>query len=65
MHNCPGPECDAQVPYEMLACRRHWFQVPMRIRNLVYAAWDRGAGAGSDEHTNAIEQAIAHMRPLG
>jgi hypothetical protein len=33
MHDCPGPGCEAQVPYDMLACRRHWYQVPRNIRS--------------------------------
>jgi hypothetical protein len=64
MHRCPGPGCDAQVPYEMLACRRHWYQVPRAIRNAIYHAWADGAGSGSDEHLAAMDAAIARMRPL-
>ncbi len=64
MHECPGPECEAQVPYEMLACRRHWYQVPRAIRNAVYSTWDSGAGAGSREHLAAMDKAISTMRPL-
>jgi len=63
-HDCPGPGCKAKVPYEMLACRRHWRQVPQRLQNRVYATWKDGDGAGSGEHTEAIEAAIATMRPL-
>lgn len=64
MHNCPGPGCKAQVPYEMLACRSHWYQVPRAIRNAVYSAWAGGAGAGSHEHLTAMDKAISTMRPL-
>ena len=64
MHICPGPGCEAQVPYEMLACSRHWYQVPRALRNAVYVTWRRGAGAGSAAHLAAIEAAVARMRPL-
>jgi hypothetical protein len=47
----------------MLACGRHWRQVTPATQRRVYAAWQRGAGAGSDEHMQAIDQAIAEMRP--
>lgn len=63
MHTCPGPQCTAQIPYEMLACRRHWYQVTREIRSLVWRTWRGGAGAGSPEHANAIRLAVADMRP--
>ena len=63
-HRCPGPDCDKQVPPDMLACPRHWYQVPRPLRSAVYRAWDDGAGAGSPEHTAAIGAAIGKMRPL-
>jgi len=56
MHNCPGPGCDAQVPY--------WYQVPRPLRIAVYRAWADGAGAGSAEHVAAMDAAVARMRPL-
>lgn len=64
MHACPGPECEEQIPYEMLACRRHWYQVPKAVRNAVYGAWKDGAGAGTLAHLNAMNRAIAAMTPL-
>jgi hypothetical protein len=63
-HKCPGPDCDAEVPYEMLACSRHWYQVPRAIRAAVWRAWADGAGAGTEAHSAAIVAAIARMRPL-
>jgi hypothetical protein len=48
----------------MLACSRHWYQVPQRIRSKVWAAWNNGAGAGSAAHRKAITDAMTHMKPL-
>lgn len=62
-HICPAPQCDARIPFNMLACRRHWYQVPKPLRDAVWRAWDNGRGAGSAEHTAAIFAAIARMRP--
>lgn len=60
-HDCPGPECAAQVPQHMLACRRHWFQVPRKIRMRVWDAYhDQPNGT---EHTQAMREAIAAMTP--
>jgi hypothetical protein len=64
MHICPGPECEKEIPYEMLACSRHWYQVPKPLRSAVYHAWDNGNGAGSAEHTAAMDAAIRRMTPL-
>jgi hypothetical protein len=61
-HTCPGPRCEEQIPYELLACRRHWYQVPKPARNAVYGAWKNGAGAGTTAHTRAMEAAIKRMR---
>jgi hypothetical protein len=48
----------------MLACSRHWYQVPRPVRNAVWRAWRNGAGAGTEAHQLAMHLAIADMRPL-
>jgi hypothetical protein len=48
----------------MLACSRHWYQVPKPIRAAVYRAWRGGQGAGTEAHANAMRAAIRTMRPL-
>lgn len=63
MHDCPGPGCQRQVPYTMLACGRHWRQVTPGTQREVYATWRRGEGAGTREHLEAMNAAIAEMKP--
>jgi len=63
VHQCPGPDCQEPIPYDMLACARHWYQVPKSVRNAVWRAWDQGNGAGTPEHDAAIALAIRSMRP--
>jgi hypothetical protein len=63
-HNCPGPECTKQIPYDQLACSRHWYQVPRPIRNAVYRAWANGDGVGTQAHLSAMQAAIGKMTPL-
>lgn len=58
MHQCPGPGCTADVPYEMLMCRSHWYRVPRPIRSAVWRTWQDGRGAGTPEHTAAITAAV-------
>jgi hypothetical protein len=63
-HPCPGPGCgNTLVPYEQLACPRHWSQLPRPMRRAVTRAWAHGAGAGSPEHTAAIIAAVRRMTP--
>jgi len=63
-HRCPGPGCLRPVPYEQLACSRHWFQVPMVLRRAVTRTWDHGAGAGSPEHVAAMRAAVKCMTAI-
>jgi hypothetical protein len=62
-HRCPGPACNRQVASDMLACGRHWRQVSPDTQTAVYAAWRRGAGRGTPEHTEAMDRAISEMKP--
>lgn len=59
-HECPGPGCNRRVPRDMLACRRHWYQVSAATRARVWRAY-RGDDAGT--HAEAITAAIAEMKP--
>lgn len=63
LHACPGPGCKREVEYDKLACPRHWYQVSAKTRRRVWDAWAGGAGAGSDEHADAIRAAAAEMKP--
>lgn len=63
-HTCPGPACIREIPYDRLACPMHWYQLPQALRSLIYRTWGNGKGAGSDEHTEALGQAVAHWRGI-
>lgn len=38
--------------------RKHWYMVPTRLRDEVWAAWDNGKGQGSPGHQAAIVAAV-------
>lgn len=38
-HSCSIPDCDARVETGKLMCRRHWFQVPSRLRQRLWETW--------------------------
>src|SRR5262245_438161 len=60
-HRCPGPECRRQVPADRLACPRHRYQVPTPARNRVWATWRDGEGKGTEQHAQAMAEAIRCM----
>lgn len=62
-HLCPGPGCQLHVSPDRLMCRGHWYAVPKPLRDLVWATWRSGVGAGTPEHTDAIRAAIAAITP--
>ena len=57
-HRCPIGDCPARVPHEQLMCPRHWQLVPPSLKRALYRTWQRGAGAGSREHQQAMRACI-------
>lgn len=41
-HGCHWPECDNQVPPAMWGCKKHWFMLPLRLRNRIWATYKPG-----------------------
>jgi hypothetical protein len=62
-HACAARGCELHVAREMLMCRRHWFMVPKRLRDRVWAAY-RGHGAGASSWVEASNAAIAAVFEL-
>jgi hypothetical protein len=58
-HKCPATGCPQRVADHMLMCRPHWYMVPRELREPVWDAWQSGAGAGTEEHNDAIRAAVA------
>lgn len=54
---CAISDCEKVIPRTRLMCKRHWFQVPISLRN---AVWDtyRRCGVLSEEYWEAREAAI-------
>ncbi len=44
-HHCHWPGCETQVPPAMWGCKRHWFMLPKRLRDRVWAAYVPGQEA--------------------
>lgn len=61
-HHCHARNCKLKVPPEMLMCKRHWFMVPMPIRNRVWKHYRKGQCDDmrpSEEWLEAANDAIA------
>lgn len=59
-HHCHAIGCEAVIPASYLMCRFHWFQVPRRIRDAVWAAYRPGQEVTLDpspEWLKAAEEA--------
>lgn len=41
-HECPTNGCGAQLPYSVLACKRHWFMLPPPLRAEINRTWRSG-----------------------
>lgn len=41
-HTCHHPTCTAVVPEAQLACEKHWFALPIAVRNDIWRAFRPG-----------------------
>ena len=55
-HNCHWLGCETQVPPTMWGCKSHWFKLPMRLRNKLWATFKPGqevSGTPSKKYVKA------------
>jgi hypothetical protein len=55
-HTCHWPDCTTPVPPAMWGCRLHWFKLPKRLRDRIWATYVRGqefTKTPSDEYLEA------------
>lgn len=41
-HHCHWPGCEKEVPPAMWGCSAHWFALPQRLRNKIWATYKKG-----------------------
>ena len=41
-HHCHWQGCEKQVPPAMWGCKQHWFKLPTRLRNRIWATYRPG-----------------------
>jgi len=42
LHICHHPGCTTEVPPAQWGCKRHWFRLPKRLRNRIWATYQVG-----------------------
>lgn len=64
-HHCHWPGCEKQVPPAMWGCTKHWYSLPQRLRNLIWATYRPGqeaTGRPSSSYLDAANQVQAWIR---
>lgn len=59
-HECHWPGCGKQVPPAMWGCRKHWYDLPIDIRNAIWKTYRIGQerdGSPSREYLAAADAA--------
>ena len=56
-HECHWPGCTAQVPPAMWGCVKHWFRLPLALRNRIWSAYRPGQEADQRPSREYVEVA--------
>lgn len=55
-HFCHWPGCENQVPPEHWGCKKHWFELPKRIRDKLWRTYRAEQGAGETPGNEYLEE---------
>lgn len=58
-HHCHWPGCGKQVPPAMWGCRDHWYKLPKRLRDEIWATYSPGQEASmrpSQDYLDAADE---------
>lgn len=61
-HYCHWPGCNKQVPPAMWGCKKHWFMLPKRLRDKIWATYRGGQEIDmrpSEEYINVVKEVQA------
>jgi hypothetical protein len=53
---CPHPVCETTIDSARFACPRHWFTLPVEVRNGINRAWRRITRPGGIADLEAAQQ---------
>jgi hypothetical protein len=60
-HTCHATGCKIEVPPTMFMCKRHWYMLPKRMRDAIWASYREGQCDDwniSHEYANAARAAV-------
>lgn len=57
-HTCHWPGCGKEVPPAMWGCKGHWFTLPKRLRDRIWATYRRGQEITKTPSPAYIEAAL-------
>lgn len=60
-HKCPGKDCPDQMPYHVLACRKHWHSIPVGLRNKINELWQAGGHRPTEPYLAARQKAVDYL----
>jgi len=58
-HTCHWPGCGRECPAAMWGCKPHWFALPKRLRDRIWATYRRGQEITKDPSPEYMEAARA------
>ena len=58
-HHCHWPGCQIEVPPRMWGCRAHWYSLPKRLRDGIWATYIPGQEITKTPTTEYIDAAKA------
>jgi len=57
-HICHALRCTAPVPPKMFMCKRHWYMVPKKLRDAIWAAYRPGQEVRKDPSREYLDVAM-------
>lgn len=63
-HHCHASGCKVSTRPEMFMCRKHWYMLPKRMRDRIWAAYRHGQCDDwkiSHEYAEAAREAVRHL----
>lgn len=58
-HTCHWPRCPVEVPPAMWGCKKHWFRLPLRLRNRIWQTYVPGQETTKDPSQAYLDAAQA------
>lgn len=61
-HTCHWPGCEREVPPKLWGCKQHWFRLPKRLRDRIWATYRPGQEITKDPSPEYWEAAMDVQR---